>query len=388
MRVAIDATCAWNRRGFGRFTVEILAALARRATDHRFVLLVDRPPEPGLLPAAWEIVNVAPRQTVTGSAVAGGRRSMADMLAFTLAAWRLRPDVLFYPAVYSFFPAPPATRTVVCFHDTIAESHPGLVFPDRRSRWSWAAKVRLALWQATRLMTVSEASRTALVERFHLDPGCIDLVTEGPGAAFVPQADSRARTAALQRLGIPTARPYLLHVGGLSPHKNLARLIEAMTLLPDGADATLVLTGDEGADGFLQEARRLRALVAADPRLAGRCLFTGFVSDADLVSLYTGALALVFPSLAEGFGLPAVEAMACGVPVLASRAGSLPEVVGPAGLYFDARDPADMAAQIGRLLAAPDLRRALAVRAAERARFFSWDRAAELALESLERAAG
>jgi len=387
MRVAIDATCAWNRRGFGRFTVELLAALARRTEAHQFVLLVDRPPEPGLLPAGWEVVNVAPRRTVTSSAVAGGRRSVADMAAFTRAAWRLRPDVLFYPAVYSFFPVPPRTRAVVCFHDTIAESHPDLIFPDRWSRWSWAAKVRLALWQATRLMTVSEASRRALVERFRLDPKRVDLVTEGPGADFRPQADATARAATLQRLGVSPARPYLLHVGGLSPHKNLARLLAALSLLPAHLDATLVLAGDEKADGFLGEAERLRAMVAADPRLQGRCLFTGYVSDADLVSLYTGASALVFPSLAEGFGLPAIEAMACGVPVLASRSGSLPEVVGPAGLYFDAQDPADMAAQMARLLAAPDLRRDLAARASEQARLFSWDRAAELAMASLQRAA-
>ncbi len=388
MRVAIDATCAWNRRGFGRFTVELLHALARLGAPHRFTLLVDREPEPGLLPDGWDVVNAAPRRTVTASAVAGGRRSLRDLWAFTRAAHRLAPDVLFYPAVYSFFPAPPGTPAVVCFHDTIAESLPDLIFPDRISRWSWNAKVRLALLQATRLMTVSESSRQALAARFRLDPAGIDLVTEGPGRAFRDPPDAASVAACLARLGVPAHRPYLLHVGGLSPHKNLARLLQAVTLLGERADVSLVLTGDEGADGFLAEAQRLKEMAANDPRLRDRCVFTGYVSDPDLVALYAGAAALVFPSLGEGFGLPAVEAMACGVPVLASREGSLPEVVGDAGLAFDARDPAHMAAVMQRLLGAPDLRRDLAHRARARSRLFTWERAAEMALASLERAVG
>ena len=152
-------------------------------------------------------------------------------------------------------------------------------------------------------------------------------------------------------------------------------------------DVSLVLAGDPAGDGFLANADELRRLADADAALHGRCFFTGYIPDEDLVPLYNGAHALVMPSLAEGFGLPAIEAMACGVPVVSSNAGSLPEVVGDAGLFFDPGSPRDIAAQLTRILSDAALRDALAARAVRRASLFTWDRAAELALESLAHAA-
>ncbi len=388
MRIAIDTTCVWNRRGFGRFTVELLRALVARHPEHDYVLLVDREPARGELPEACAIVNASPERTVNRSAVAKGRRSLADMLRFTRAARRTKPDVLFFPAVYSFFPVAPGTRTVVCFHDTIAEDHPELVFPDRAGRWAWKAKMRLALWQATRVMTISEASRRSLATLYGLSEERIDLVTEGPSPSFLAPSSPEAVRATLERLGLPGDRPLLLHVGGMSPHKNLTTLLEAAAILLRRHAAYLVLVGDPEADGFHANAAELRARIASDERLRDNVRFTGFVSDADLVHLYRGALALVFPSLAEGFGLPAVEAMACGLPVLASRAGSLPEVVGDAGLLFDPRDARGMAESIERILVDDGLRRELSRRARERVRLFTWERAADLALASFRRAIG
>jgi glycosyltransferase involved in cell wall biosynthesis len=146
------------------------------------------------------------------------------------------------------------------------------------------------------------------------------------------------------------------------------------------------MVGDLAADGFLANAGELRAKIDADPALRARAVFTGYVSDDDLVALYNGAVALVLPSLLEGFGLPAVEAMACGTPVLASRVGSLPEVVGDAGLLFDPQSAEEMAAAIRSVVDDPGLRGDLARRASDRARRFTWERAADLAMRSLERA--
>jgi glycosyltransferase involved in cell wall biosynthesis len=276
----------------------------------------------------------------------------------------------------------------VCFHDTIAEDHPELVFPDRAGRWAWRAKTRLALWQATRVMTISEASRQSLASRYGLSPDRIDLVTEGPSPLFLAEPTPEAVRATLVRLGLPGDRPLLLHVGGMSPHKNLTRLLEAAALVLPRRAACLVLVGDPEADGFHDNAAELRSRIAADARLRADVRFTGYVSDPDLAHLYRGARALVFPSLAEGFGLPAVEAMACGLPVLASRAGSLPEVVGDAGLLFDPHDPRAIAESIERILADDELRAELSRRARERVRLFTWQRAADLALASLRKAAG
>ena len=385
MRIGIDATCCFNRRGFGRFTQQLLRALVRAFPEHEYVLLVDRDAAPGDVPEGCEVVNARPARTVTASAVAGDRRTLGEMLAFTLAARRARPDVFFFPAVYSYFPLPLRLRSVVCFHDTIAEDFPELVFPNRTSRWAWGAKVRLALWQATRIMTISAASRASLMRHFGVKPDEIDVVTEGPSPGFGVLDDRERVRATLRSLNLAD-RPYLLFVGGISPHKNLTTLLDAMQKVLPEHEVRLVMVGDLDADGFLANPDELRARIDADERLRASCVFTGFVSDEDLVDLYNGATALVFPSLGEGFGLPAVEAMASGIPVLASNAGSLPEVVGDAGLFYDPLDASAMAREISRFLDDDELRADLGKRAIVRARQFTWERAAELAMASLERA--
>ena len=152
----------------------------------------------------------------------------------------------------------------------------------------------------------------------------------------------------------------MLYVGGLSPHKNLPRLVEAFARSA-GEDVRLVLTGDVH-DVFHTCVPAIRAAIERHG-LGDRVILTGFVPDEDLVFLYGRAYALVQPSLLEGFGLPAVEAMACGTPVISSRAGSLPEVIGEAGVYFDPTDVGSIAAAIGGLLAEPDHRDHLAAHA-------------------------
>jgi alpha-1,3-rhamnosyl/mannosyltransferase len=129
----------------------------------------------------------------------------------------------------------------------------------------------------------------------------------------------------------------------------------------------------------------LKAFVTGNPPLSSHVHFTGYLSDASLAELLNGAQALVFPSLWEGFGLPAVEAMSCGIPVLASRRGSLPEVVGDAGLFFEPEDPKAIAACVNRFLHDVGLRAQLGRNALARSRLFTWARAAELAELSFRR---
>jgi glycosyltransferase involved in cell wall biosynthesis len=307
------------------------------------------------------------------AASASGRRRVRDMLAMGRAVARARLDLIYFPASYSFFPIWNVRHVVVTMHDTLALAHPELVFPTWQGRVSWALKEHAAVRWADRILTVSQTARRDLLAWFRLPEERVRVVTEGPDAVFRPRPPGPESDAALARYGIMPGSRYLLYVGGLSPHKNLVRWIEAFALA-DPDDVKLVLVGDLG-DVFHTHVPELRAAVARSG-LADRVHFAGFIPDDDLVFLYNRAYALAQPSLWEGFGLPPVEAMACGVPVLYSRAGSLPEVVGDAGLDFDPTDVAAMAGALGRLLAEPALRDRLASQALRRAQRFNWDASA------------
>ena len=260
-------------------------------------------------------------------------------------------------------------------------AHPELVFPTRKGRISWLLKEHVAVRMADRIVTVSETSRRDLRAWFGLPASKLRVITEGPDPIFRPQAGDVQSQDVMRKLAIPEGTRYLLYVGGLSPHKNLPRLIHAFARVM-ATDVRLVLVGDF-RDVFHTHVAEIRSAIDLTG-LNERVLLPGFVPDCDLACLYRRAFALVQPSLMEGFGLPAVEAMACATPVISSRAGSLPEVIGDAGLFFDPRDVASMAARMDELLGDVYLREELARKAVERARLFTWDRAARALVDSFE----
>jgi glycosyltransferase involved in cell wall biosynthesis len=382
MRIGIDGACLANRRGFGRFAGQMVEALARAGSGHEFVVFVDGPSAASVsLPDGMERVEVAMAEAPSVAASAQGRRRVGDMVAMARAVARNRLDVTYFPASYSFVPVWNAGRVVVTMHDTLALAHPEWVFPNWRGKLAWRAKEQAASLWADRIVTVSQAARRDLLAWFHLPEDRVTVVSEGPDAAFTPGDEGAITDGALRRHGVEPGSRYLLYVGGLSPHKNLLRLIEAFAL---GAhlETRLVLVGDLG-DVFHTHVPALREAVERFG-LNARVHFTGFVPDADLAHLYRRAYALVQPSLMEGFGLPPVEAMACGTPVLSSTAGSLPEVVGDAGLYFDPTDVEAMTDAIASLLARTDERDRLAALALERSKQFTWAAAARSLLDCFE----
>jgi glycosyltransferase involved in cell wall biosynthesis len=180
---------------------------------------------------------------------------------------------------------------------------------------------------------------------------------------------------------VPLEAKYLLYVGGLSPHKNIPQLIKAFSLVAD-VNLNLVVVGDV-KDVFHTNIPAIRSAIARSG-LGQRVILPGFVPDTELVHLYSRAYALVQPSLMEGFGLPAIEAMACGTPVLSSRAGSLPEVIGDAGLFFDPNDATSIAMAIRTLANDREHRDRLAAMALTRSALFSWDRAAQSLIDCFE----
>lgn len=382
IHVGIDASAWDNERGFGRFTRSLVEALAARRTGFRYTLIFDRAPERPV-PEGVATLIAGAKRTMAEASSGKCARAGADMLTLSRAAAGLGADLLFWPASYSFYPVLSRVPKLVCIHDTIPERFPDLIFPTRRNRRLWQAKGWLARMQARRILTVSEASARDIAEMLGVPRERIDVTTEGADAAFRPVTDPARLAAARARHGIAEGDRVLVYVGGFNRHKNVIRLIEAMPAILSACPAArLLIVGRTTGDRFWDNVDDLRAGASRDARASGRIGFTGEITDADMAELLSLSEALVFPSLWEGFGLPAVEAMYCGTPVLASDRGSLPEVVGGAGLMFDPERTEDLAGATIRLLTEPGLRDRLARAALERAGRFGWDQGAELTEQS------
>ncbi len=386
IHVGVDASSWENERGFGRFTRNLIPALAARDTGFRYTLLFDQPPTRPV-PEGVGVVIAGSDQSMSEASSGTAARGGADLLTMGKAARRLDCDLFFYPAVYSWFPLPARRPTVVCFHDTIPERFPDLIFPRRRNFRLWQAKCWLAKMQATRVMTISQASAADLTRILRIPGKRIDIITEGAEPVFRPSTDDALLARTRQKYGLPPEAPLLVYLGGFNRHKNVLRLIDAMqAILARVPETRLAIVGRTTGARFWDNVEDLKSSAAGDAARSANIVFTGEIDDADLSALLNTADALVFPSLWEGFGLPALEAMSCGTPVLSSDRGSLPEVVGDGGLYFDPLSSEALATQAIRLLTEPGLRKDLASKAQTQAKRFSWDQGAELAELSFRRA--
>ncbi len=363
MLIGIDASRAarGKRTGTERYSFELIRHLVALDQKNRYRLYFDRPPFCELRIANCELrVMPFPR-----------------LWTHARLSWEMMhrpPDVLFVPAHVLPLVHPP--RSVVTIHDLgylhFPRAHRLLdrLYLDLSTRYNARA--------AAHIIADSQATKRDLVERYGVAPSKIAVIYPGyDGETFQPLRDREAIEAVKARYGI--AGDYILFVGTIQPRKNLVRLMEAFSLLKrQAADLQLVIAGKKG---WLYEAifRRVREL-----GLEGRVVFTGYVAEEDLPALFSGARLFVFPSLYEGFGLPVLEAMACGVPVVCSNASSLPEVAGDAALLFDPLDVEGMAAAMERVLGDERLRAELVERGLKRARGFSWERCARQTLAVLE----
>ena len=373
MRVGIDGTGWSNRRGHGRFTRNVVGRLVEAHGGATYVVYVDETSMREFdLPPNVEVRPVTLSRT---SVEADSRRGIRDLLRQSWAVSRDRPDVFLFPSLYTYFPVI-GMPTVVGVHDTIAEDFPQLTLPTRRARSYWSVKRRLALRRATRLFTVSQAARTALVERFGLREDHVAVVPEAPAPPFRPRAGADVETA-LAALGLRT-RAYFLFAGGISPHKNLETLLDAYSKLRVTRDAVppLVLVGDLDDESYLSAADGVRRRIAT-LELAEHVRLPGFVSDETLACLYSGATCVVLPSLAEGFGLPAVEAAACGAPLVLSDLPAHRETLNGAALFVQPTDIDGLSAALGRVLDDETERDALSRKAQEAVAHLSWDAAAD-----------
>ena len=261
--------------------------------------------------------------------------------------------------------------TVLTIHDLIPQLLPEHHKPLNRWYLNWT--MPLYCRRADHIIAVSEATRRDLLATYHLPPEKVTVIHEAASPRFRPQTES-AHERVRGMYGLP--EEYLLYVGTIEPRKNLERLLAAWTpLRRSGECPPLVIVGKRGwlSGSFY-------AALEASP-VREDIILTGYVLDADLPAIYSAATAFVWPSLYEGFGLPPLEAMACGTPVVCADASSMPEVVGDAALLFDPLDSDAVKAAMRQIAADGDLRDALRQRGLAQAAKFSWSHAAEETLE-------
>lgn len=388
MRIGVDASCLANGRGYGRFTRELLRAMVEQAPDDEFLLFLDERAAEALELRAPNVrpVPVSQRVSPTHAAAAGAFRSPADMLRYTAAVWKAKPDVFFSPSVYTYFPLPPRTRLVVAVHDAIADRFPELTLPSLRARVFWRMKVSLALRQATLVLTVSEYAARELESVLHVRPDRIRVAVEAPAAAYRPSTKADAAAAA-GRAGVLADHRWLMYVGGFNPHKRVDRIVRAHGRLmrETGESIYLLLVGTTSSDVFHGELAHIRSTIE-EVGVQEHVRWLGFVPDEELRHLHTGALALLLPSESEGFGLPAVEAAACGAPVIATTASPLPQLLDGGGIFVAPGDEDAMVTALLTLARDEPFRRRCAETALRQAGRLGWPQSAAVALAALREA--
>lgn len=389
LRIGVDGTCLASGRGYGRFLRELLPPLIRQAGPDALVLFVDeataREVELPDLPVVLQQTRVSQALAASGT----GSRSPLDLLRMGAGLSGQRLDAFFFPSLYSYFPVPRRIPVAVAIHDTIPERHGDIVFPSRRTRWMWRAKALAARWQARTVITVSEYARRSIAAMLGIPEERIFVTVEAPSPIFKPVDGRAAGRELLAERGIPDA-PYFIYVGGMNPHKNVTGLVRAFArVVARGTEprSRLLLVGDTENDRFHANVQAIRRAVATSG-VQDRVHWLGFVPDAELRHLYAGAVAAVLPALQEGFGLPAVEAAACGAPCIATRESALPEVLEGGGIFIDPARGDALTDALATLLDQPDRRASLAAVALKRASQLSWETTARETWRALRSTAG
>lgn len=358
--LVLDARTATDHfPGIGRYVVNLAGALKRIAPDLELTLLHD--------PTA-----------------AAQRLSLPDLPVLDCATspfapaqqWRVRSILrqsraALYHSAYYLMPYAPGVPSIVTCYDLIP-----LIYPQyftTAQRFIFRAAHWLALRTTRVTLAISEATKRDLVRFFHVDPQRIVVTPLAAAGHF--QSQSRSEIDRVRQQYELPAR-YVLYFGSNKPHKNVPRLVEAFARKEIREQGTTLVLGGHWDERYLEVKHATERL-----SLQEVVRFIGPVKDADLPALYSGAELFVFPSEYEGFGLPVLEAMACGTPVVCGNRSSLPEVAGDAALLCDPHAGASLADAIERVLTDRDLRATLAQRSLQRAAHFSWEQTAQQTLD-------
>ncbi len=362
MHLVINATELGRQRGGNEsYIAGVLAGLAALRSPLEITLLTCDWGKALNLPYPFRQVNLGPY-----------RRLPFLLWQQTLALRRLKAD---WYLSHFFLPPLLPCRGAVLVYDLSFRAHPEY-FP-RTVAWYMTWLTGLAIRQAERILTISEFSRQELYRFYSVKQDQVYNLLGGVGSEFRPLTDGSEiarEQAILERYGL--TRPYIFALGNIHPRKNLGRLLEAYVSLKSRQSSlpAMVWGGLERWDS---------SELVTEARERGVNL-PGFIAQEDLPTLYRQAEMLIYPSLYEGFGLPPIEAMACGTPVIASNTTSLPEVVGTAALTVNPTSVEAIAAAIAQLLNDNSLRERLQQAGIERAREFTWPRTSQRLLEALD----
>lgn len=375
MRICIDISPAAHRKaGLGRYARELAERACRLDTaDEYSVFTYGRSEAQIPAPLAHLPLLSVP--------LAAKPWRMSVLLAHYAHAPmdRLFPGVSLFHGTDHLLPRFRRVRSVFTLHDLIPMLFPEFHLP--LNRWFLTLMFPKFLRHADAIVAVSECTKRDAVRIYGVPEDKITVIYNGVDARFrpVPDADALRRVRAAYNL--PEA--YILYLGTIEPRKNLVRLLEAChALRQQGYPHRLAIVG---AKGWLYQPVFDKI---AELGLESEVIFPGFIADEDLPAVYAGASLFAFPSLYEGFGIPPLEAMACGVPTLVSDTSSLPEVVGDAALQVTPTDTTAIRAGMERILTDPALAAKLAAKGPERARLFTWEKAAEQLVALYRRAGG
>ncbi len=365
MRIAINASF-WNQpnTGSGQYLRALLPALVQRDFENDYSLIA-----PFTLDNVPFCVSARPTRVALNQVSENLGKLWFEQIAFVRACARENTMLAHVP----YFAPPLFSRApiVVTIHDLIP-----LILPLYRGSLLVRAYTQLVAAGARRadaIIADSECSKRDIVARLDIPESRVHVVYLAADARYHPIADT---TPVRLKLGLP--EKFLLYLGGYDQRKNVRVLIEAFAHLPEfyRAGIRLVLGGVKlGEDSaFFPDPRR----IAREVKLPDDAIqYIGWVDEADKPALYASAIAFLFPSLYEGFGLPPLEAMACGAPVIASNASSLPEIVGDAGMLIHPNDPRAWAEAIRAIVSDPARRAELSARGITQSKKFSWERAAK-----------
>lgn len=385
MRIGVEATCWHNQRGYGRHLRSLIGALLEIDSGNTYELFADGGGMPQLSSPNAQVRVVCTARPVLAAASVHGHRGLLDLARMSRAMSAAKLDLLIFPTIYSYVPVVTRAKRMVFVHDVIAETYPALTTPGAASRLLWKMKSAAGRRQADAVVTVSDYSKRLIIERFRLPPAKVFVVGEASASVFGPRTGN-AMADWRRSLGVDPQGPIVVYVGGFGPHKNVGALVAAfdeIVSMPRFCNARLVLVGENANETFHSEIGAIRRSI--HERGLDRCVsFTGFITDEALAALLSTSSVLVLPSLIEGFGLPAIEAAACGCPVIATSESPLPELLGGAAIYFDPRETRQLAAALGRVLDSAELRAQMRAEGMEAAARLSWKAAARTLLGAIE----